>query len=66
MANLFLAFLGIYFLVGLLFGLWFVNKGAGQIDEGAAAAGWGLKLLWLPGSMALWPVLLRRILQKNK
>lgn len=51
-----------YLLIGLLFGLWFVFKGVGKVDTATKSASWGLRLLWLPGSMAMWPVLLRKII----
>ncbi len=65
MAQVFLGFLAVYFLLGLLFALWFVNRGASQIDENATSANWKLKALWLPGAMALWPILLNKVRQKK-
>jgi len=60
MAEIFILILGFYFLVGFLFGLWFVSKGAPKIDESAEEASWKLRLLWLPGAIALWPILIRK------
>ena len=51
-----------YLLIGLLIGLWFVFKGVGKIDAATKSASWGLRLLWLPGSIAMWPLLLRKII----
>lgn len=47
--------LGVYGLIGLLFALPFVLRGAGQIDEAARQGSWGFRLLILPGVIALWP-----------
>ena len=62
MATLFAYLFYGYLLTGLLFGLWFVFKGVENIDTVTKSAGWGLRLLWLPGSVAMWPVLLRKTL----
>ena len=63
MALIFLLILGVYAAVGLLFGCWFVIKGVGKIDANANNASWFLRLMWLPGALALWPILLRKIAQ---
>ena len=54
---------GIYAAVGLLFAIAFVTKGVAHVDSMAADAGWGFRLLILPGAAALWPLLLRRWLR---
>jgi hypothetical protein len=54
----------IYVAIGLIFGLFFISKGVGKIDEDAVGVGWGFRFLILPGSMALWPVLLIKIFTK--
>ena len=56
LVNLFLA----YVALGIVFALAFVWKGAGRIDPVAREGTWGFRLLILPGSAALWPLLLRR------
>lgn len=56
-AEILLLLIGAYVLVGLVFGLWFVLRGV-QRDPAARAAGLGFRLLILPGSAALWPLLL--------
>lgn len=50
-----------YWLVGLVFGIWFVFRGAYRLDANLQGTGWGLRLMLLPGAAALWPVLLRRL-----
>lgn len=49
-----------YAAIGLVFGLAFVSRGVDRVDPGAAGAGLGFRLLILPGSAALWPLLLQR------
>ncbi len=58
-----LAALGVYLALGVLFGIPFVLAGVQRIDHGAAGAGLGFRLLILPGTAALWPLLLTRWLQ---
>ena len=59
-AELFLDVLMAYALVGLLFGIAFVLSGIQTVDHAAAGSGIGFRLLVLPGSAALWPLLLAR------
>jgi hypothetical protein len=46
---------------GLLLACWLVLGGLRRIDAVAAAAPWPLRLLFLPGLAALWPILLMRL-----
>jgi hypothetical protein len=50
----------VYLLCGFVFALPFVFVGAGKIDSHAAHGSWGFRLLILPGTMFLWPLLARR------
>lgn len=50
----------IYLCAGLLFAIPFVLKGVDVIDEGAHGSGWGFRLIIVPGTIAFWPLLLRR------
>jgi hypothetical protein len=59
-AVVFLIALGIYLLCGLAFALPFVFFGVKKIDPHATHGSWGFRLLIIPGTMALWPLLLRR------
>jgi hypothetical protein len=53
--------LGAYLLLGILFALPFtLFKGIARLDPAAAAGSLGFRLLAIPGSVALWPVLLRK------
>ena len=53
-----------YFAFGGLFCLPFLGWGLAKVDPDAANSGWGLKLLWLPGTVAFWPILLRKWMRK--
>lgn len=55
-----LTFAGIYLAVGLVFGVAFVLVGAARIDPAAQHGSWGFRLLILPGSALLWPLLWHR------
>ena len=59
-AVVFLILLGVYLACGLVFAIPFVIAGAGRMDPHAAHGSWGFRLLIIPGTMALWPLLLRR------
>ena len=59
-ATAFLIILGIYLACGLVFALPFALVGVKQIDPHAAHGSWGFRLLIVPGTMALWPMLLQR------
>ena len=50
----------VYIACGLAFAPFFVWRGVGRIDPAARSAGFGFRLLILPGVAALWPVMLRR------
>ena len=59
-AAAFLILLGIYLACGFLFAVPFVLFGVKKIDPHAAHGSWGFRLLIIPGTMAFWPLLLRR------
>lgn len=54
--------LEIYLGLGLVFALWFALSGARRLDPTAASGSWGFRVLLLPGSVLLWPLLLPRAL----
>lgn len=56
-AEVFLAALGAYLLVGAVFGLAFVTVGVGRIDHAARGTSAAFRALIFPGSVALWPLL---------
>src|SRR5213594_3808714 len=59
-AAIFLILLGAYMACGLVFAIPFVQVGVKKIDPHAAHGSWGFRLLVIPGTMAFWPLLLRR------
>jgi hypothetical protein len=59
-AAVFLIALGIYLACGLVFAVPFVLAGVKRIDPHAAHGSWGFRVLIFPGTIALWPLLLRR------
>ena len=54
----FISALGIYFAIGLLFSLWFVAVGYRVILPDAAGSKWRVRLLWMPATWAIWPLLI--------
>jgi hypothetical protein len=59
-AATFLIVLGVYLVCGLVFAIPFALVGVKRIDPHAAHGSWAFRLLIIPGTMALWPLLLRR------
>ena len=55
-----------YLGLGLIFGLWFVFKGAEQMYENMHGTSWPTRLLLLPASIALWVLLLNKCLKQKK
>ncbi len=58
--ELALTILGIYLAVGLVFGIAFASRGVTSVDPAACGAGWGFRLLIVPGSAVFWPMLALR------
>jgi hypothetical protein len=54
-----------YFILGLLFGVYFVLAGCRRIDPTAASAKVLVRLMWLPAATVLWPLLLKQVFQVN-
>ena len=52
-----------YCLIGLLFSIYFAVSGCSRIDPAAASAGVLVRLMWIPAALALWPLLLLRIVK---
>ena len=51
---------GLYAVVGLLFAIAFVIRGVQRVDPAAQEAGWGFRVLIIPGVATFWPLMLRR------
>lgn len=62
----FIYFFYAYLGIGFLFGLWFVFVGVNRLDPTAESAHWFTRLLFLPGSILLWPILLQKLARGNK
>ncbi len=60
LASLFVYALYAYVALGAAFALAFVSVGVQRIDSQAIGSSLGFRVLIFPGSVALWPLLLRR------
>jgi hypothetical protein len=60
MIELLLSILGIYLLIGIVFAVPFAMWGSSKVDPAAVKGTWGFRVLIIPGSAALWPLLLPR------
>ena len=60
---LFLTFL--YVIAGLLFAIYFVFRGVRIVDPDAEEARLGFRLTIIPGVIAFWPLLLRRVRENS-
>lgn len=49
-----------YAAAGVMFGLWFVSRGAARLDDVAHHGSIGFRVFIFPGAAALWPLLLLR------
>jgi hypothetical protein len=59
-AIVFLIAISAYLACGLSFAVPFILVGVKRIDQRALHGSWGFRLLIIPGTVALWPVLLKR------
>ena len=50
--------IGLYSLIGLIFGLAFISKGCVVVEPAAKGSSFRVRLLLLPGGIGLWPLLL--------
>jgi hypothetical protein len=58
-------FLAVYFLIGFLFGIFFLFIGAPRIDPLISDSKWALRLLLFPGAVATWIFLLPKVFKKS-
>ncbi len=63
--SIFLGILGTYFTIGLLFGLYFLFKGATRIDPLMQDTKKKVRVLLLPGVIATWPFLIGRLFKSK-
>jgi hypothetical protein len=54
-----------YAFSGMVFGLYFIIRGAARLDTGARQMSVAMRLLLLPGSVALWPLLLIKLITRK-
>lgn len=50
----------LYLLAGFVFAILFLSKGIEKVDTAAHGSGLGFRLIIFPGTVALWPVLLKK------
>lgn len=60
LASWLVTLLGVYSALGVVFAVAFVTRGVGRVDPAARQGTWGFRLLIVPGTVALWPLLARR------
>lgn len=65
-AQFIVAAVAAYAAVGLLFAAAFVSTGVGRIDPSAEHAPIGFRLLIVPGTVALWPLLAIRWIRRQQ
>lgn len=63
--KLFLAILGTYFLIGILFGLYFLVKGATKIDPLMQITKKKVRFLVLPGVIVTWPFFIGKLFKSK-
>jgi len=63
--NIFLTILGVYFLIGLLFGIYFLIKGATKIDPLMTDSKKKVRFLLFPGVVATWPFLILKLFKSK-
>lgn len=59
--DIFLQILATYFTLGAIFGFYFVINGATKIDPLIKNSPKRIRFLLLPGAIAMWPFLIRKI-----
>ncbi len=57
---------GAYCLIGVAFGVFFLFKGHKSIDSSADGVSFGVRLLWFPAAVALWPLLMAKTIGARK
>ncbi len=61
---IFVSSLGVYFLIGLVFAIAFFFVGYKLILADAAGSKLRVRLLWFPGAVAIWPLLVFKWLKR--
>jgi bacteriorhodopsin len=55
-----------YFLIGAAFAVWFLVVGVNRLDENMQESPRSVRFLLFPGSVLLWPVLLKKCINSSK
>lgn len=63
--KILLALLALYFILGILFGLYFLFIGATKIDPLLAQSKKKLRVLLLPGIIITWPFFFLKLIQNK-
>ncbi|MFT4851113.1 MAG: putative membrane protein [Sediminicola sp.] len=63
--NILLTIMGIYFFIGLIFGLYFIFKGATKIDPLMQNTKKKVRILLFPGVIATWPFLILKLFKSK-
>ncbi len=56
----------VHLAAGFLFAIFFLRRGLEKMDTAAHGSGWGFRLIILPGTIVLWPVLLKKCMKVKK
>ncbi len=56
----------LYFIIGPFFAIWFAFIGSNKMDEAARGGKLGFRLILLPASFALWPLLAWKYMRRSK
>ena len=57
--------MGVYVLIGIVFGIYFVTKGITRLDKEAAGSPWHFRLMVYPGAVLLWSILLIKLVKSS-
>jgi len=55
-----LSIIAVYAALGVVTAGWLIAGGLGRLDRNAAHAPLRIKALWIPGFVALWPLMIAR------
>jgi len=60
LVSIILIVVALYLVTGIFFAIVFLIKGIDKIDTTAHGSGWGFRIIILPGTIVLWPLLLNK------
>jgi len=63
---LFIYLVYVYFIIGIAFAIWFVFYKISRIDAAAKGTSFWFKVLLLPASVLLWPIVLYKLTTLKK